>query len=220
MRTNDTVIEETGLQFFGKLSAAVSHDLKNVLAVINEKAGLLEDFCHMARRGMAIDIDRIDAVTAQVKGQVARADEIIRCFNRFAHSADAPVAPIDLVASLNTLIQLAQRPLASLGVTVAVQPSDAPVMITTRPLVAQGLIWAGIQRAAHCGDQKEMTVAAERCDQGARVLIGPCGKFPDAGESEALRTATEAVRKLLKAEIFTDAAAGMLQIQFAALQAS
>lgn len=220
MRTNDTVIQETGLQFFGKLSAAVSHDLKNVLAIINEKAGLLEDFCHMARHGMAIDIDRIDAVTAQVKGQVARADEIIRCFNRFAHSTDEPVAPTDLGASLTTLIQLAQRPLASLGVTVAVQLSDDPVMITTSPLVAQGLIWAGIQWAAHHGDKKEMTIAAERCDQGARVLIRPAGKLPDAGVDEELCAATQDVRKVLKAEIFTDAASSMLLIQFASLKAS
>jgi light-regulated signal transduction histidine kinase (bacteriophytochrome) len=220
MATNDAVSGETGLQFFGKLSAAVSHDLKNVLAVINEKAGLLEDFCQMARRGMTIDIDRIDAVTAQVQEQVARADDIIRSFNRFAHSADEPVAQIDLEASLKALIQLAQRPLASLGVTVAVQPSDAPVMITTNPLVAQGLIWAGIQWAAHGGDQKDLTIAAERDDQFVRVLIGPIGKLPDAGDDEALRNATEAFRKILKAEISTDAAARRLQIQFAALKAS
>jgi hypothetical protein len=32
-----------GLQFFGKISASVSHEIKNVLAVIGENAGLLED---------------------------------------------------------------------------------------------------------------------------------------------------------------------------------
>ena len=72
MTPNETAPQETGLQFFGKLSASVSHDLKNVLSIINEKAGLLEDFCHMARRGMAIDMDRINAVTAQDIQRVAK----------------------------------------------------------------------------------------------------------------------------------------------------
>ena len=34
---------ETGLQFFGKMTASISHEIKNVLAIINENAGLLED---------------------------------------------------------------------------------------------------------------------------------------------------------------------------------
>ena len=44
---------EMGLQFFGRMSASISHEIKNVLAIINENAGLLEDFSLMADRGGA-----------------------------------------------------------------------------------------------------------------------------------------------------------------------
>jgi hypothetical protein len=37
------IVAETGLQFFGKMTASISHEIKNVLAIINENAGLLED---------------------------------------------------------------------------------------------------------------------------------------------------------------------------------
>ena len=35
----------TGLQFFGKMTASISHEIKNVMAIINESAGLLDDYC-------------------------------------------------------------------------------------------------------------------------------------------------------------------------------
>ena len=217
MNAKETVLQETGLQFFGKLSAAVSHDLKNVLSIINEKAGLLEDFCYMARQGRALDMERIDAVTAQVKDQVTRADQIIRCFNRFAHSTDHPVAPVDLGESVATLVQLAQRLLAQMEVQMVVPSPETPVVIITRPLMAQALIWAGIQWAAgRPGGKKTITIAVERSGEGARLLIGPAAGRSAEGVSAAI--ATEEIQQALRAELSLDPASGMLRIYLAPLQ--
>ena len=220
MKANDAALQETGLQFFGKLSASVSHDLKNVLAVINEKAGLLEDFCYMARQGRAIDMDRIEAVTAQVKGQVERADEIIRCFNRFAHSTDHPVAPTDLGQSVATLVHLAQRLLAQLEVSVDVRPTETPVALSTRPLMVQEMIWACIQWVAgHLGEKKALSISTERSGKGARVLIGPVANLSAETAAAVPPTVTEDLQKALNADLSLDPASGMLQIQLAPLEA-
>lgn len=209
----------SGVQFFGKISAAVSHDLKNVLAIINEKAGLLEDFCLMAQRGKPIDPERIDAVTAQVKGQVRRADKIIREFNRFAHTTDHPVASVDLNACIANLVQLAQRLIAGLAVRVAVQPNPGPVMVNTRPLLAQALIWSGIQWAVgHCADNREISVAARVCRQGACVRIGGLRRLPGEEACAPFVYATEPLRAELAAEIRTDPGTVALQIRFTSLQ--
>ena len=218
MKAKETVLQETGLQFFGQLSAAVSHDLKNVLSIINEKAGLLEDFCYMARQGRALDMERIDAVTAQVKDQVARADQIIRCFNRFAHSTDHPVAAVDLGETVTTLVRLAQRLLAGMEATLELQPIDPPVVITTRPLMVQELIWAAIQwTAAQRDGKKAISLAVERSGDGARVLIGRLDPLPEEGLEAVFRSAADAVREALGAEIHLDPASGMLRIDLAAL---
>ena len=220
MTPNETAPQETGLQFFGKLSASVSHDLKNVLSIINEKAGLLEDFCHMARRGMAIDMDRINAVTTQVKGQVDRADQIIRCFNRFAHSTDHPVAPMDLGESVGTLVQLTQRLLAQKEVAAHVQPSETAAVIITRPLMAQELIWAGIQWVAErLGAKKEISIAVERSKDGAHILIGPVTDRSEGIADAIASIATEVMTQALRAELSLDPASGMLRIHLAPLQA-
>jgi light-regulated signal transduction histidine kinase (bacteriophytochrome) len=217
MKANDTASQETGLQFFGKLSASVSHDLKNVLAIINEKAGLLEDFCYMARQGRALDMERIDAVTAQVKDQVARADQIIRCFNRFAHSTDHPVAPVDLGESVTILVQLAQRLLAQMEVQTAVPSPETPVVIITRPLMAQVLIWAGIQWVVgRHGGKKTITIAVERSGEGAHILIGPAADRSAKVVPAAI--AAEEMQHALRAELSLDPASGMLRIYLAPLQ--
>ena len=220
MKANEKAPQETGLQFFGKLSASVSHDLKNVLSIINEKAGLLEDFCHMARQGMAIDLDRIDAVTTQVKGQVERADQIIRCFNRFAHSTDHPVAPMDLGESVVTLVQLAQRLLAQMEVKADVQPTESPVILITRPLMAQELIWAGIQWVAgNLDDKKVIHITTGRSGEGAHILIGPVASIPSGTDRTTSSIATEQMTQALQAELSLDPTSGMLQIHLASLQA-
>ena len=42
---------ESGLRFFGKISASISHEIKNAIAVMNENAGLIKDLIMMAERG-------------------------------------------------------------------------------------------------------------------------------------------------------------------------
>ncbi|MGD8243321.1 MAG: hypothetical protein PVF59_10860 [Desulfobacterales bacterium] len=219
MNASEVTPQETGLQFFGKISAAVTHDLKNVLSIINEKAGLLEDFCQMAQRGMPVDMERIDTVTTQVKGQVKRADQIIRRFNNFAHTADNPVAPIDLNACLTTLVQLAQRLLASMDIKVVVQSVPNPVMLITRPLMAQELIWAGIQWSVnHCADGREICLTAATCHQGACVRISRLMDLPAEDGHASLISTTKTLRQDLAAEIRAAPGTDMIEIRFASLK--
>ena len=99
----------SGIQFFGKMSASISHDLKNVLAVINENAGLLEDLCLMAEKGKALDPVRLKRLAGDVKNQIRRGDRIISSMNTFAHSADSESVTIDLRELLGLLVELSLR---------------------------------------------------------------------------------------------------------------
>ncbi len=40
-----------GLRFFGMINASISHEIKNVLAIISESAGLMEDLLLLAQKG-------------------------------------------------------------------------------------------------------------------------------------------------------------------------
>ena len=109
---------ETGLQFFGKMSASISHELKNVLAIINENAGLLEDFCIMADRGIAFNPERLKRMSTAVKNQISRGDIILKNMNRFAHTIDKTFAPVALNEVVELLLAVTGRLAAMRGVTV------------------------------------------------------------------------------------------------------
>ena len=79
-------IGECGLHCFGAISASVSHELKNALAIINENAGLLEDLSFMAEKGLPLEPAKLKSLAASIGKQIQRADGIIRNMNHFAHS--------------------------------------------------------------------------------------------------------------------------------------
>ena len=126
-------IGESGLQFYGKITASVSHEIKNVLAIINENAGLLEDFTFMADRGKPLDPARMKMIAAAVKKQIGRADGIIKNMNLFAHSVDQTITTVDLNETLELIIALTARFAAMRGVQVDLQSPENPVKFQTAP---------------------------------------------------------------------------------------
>jgi signal transduction histidine kinase len=198
------VIGLSGVRFFGKMSASISHDLKNVLAVINENGGLLEDLCLMAEKGKPFDPGRLKRLAEAVKNQVRRGDRIITCMNRFAHSADSESAVIDLRELLELLIELSTRYASMRGVRLEIdRPSDA-VTVTTNPLVLLNLLWLCLDYAmAAAGPGRAVELGVEKTADGARLrfrkLTGvdaSAGPFPAEPE--------DSLGRLLDAEIRLD----------------
>lgn len=97
------------LQFFGKISASVSHEIKNVFAVINEAAGLIEDFTLMEAKGIPIDPARLKKATNSIQRQVQRGDAIVKNINSFAHCANEETREVDLLESLDLTVALSTR---------------------------------------------------------------------------------------------------------------
>ena len=122
-------VTERGLQFFGKMTASVSHEIKNVLAIVNENAGLLGDLALMAERGAAIEPQRLNDMSRTVMKQVRRADAIAKNMNRLAHSVDESTRTIDLNDTLETLVALSHRFASLRDVGVRLYRNENPVKI-------------------------------------------------------------------------------------------
>ena len=164
------IIAETGLQFFGRISASISHEIKNVLAIVNENAGLLEDFTLMADRGKPIDPARLKMMAAAVKRQVARADEIIKNMNRFAHSIDQTTSTVDLDQTLELFIALTARFAAMRGVKVDLQLPASPLSIPTAPFYLMNLLWLCLDFSMSAsGDEKRVELVVEETENSVRI---------------------------------------------------
>ncbi len=97
------------LHFFGKVSASISHEIKNVFAVINEAAGLLGDLTLMAERGMDLDPERLKKVATSIQGQVQRGDGIVKNMNRLAHCTDEISEEVELSQIVELVVALSGR---------------------------------------------------------------------------------------------------------------
>jgi C4-dicarboxylate-specific signal transduction histidine kinase len=149
-------LTENGLQFFGKMTASISHEIKNVLAIINENAGLLGDFALMAERGAAVDPQRLHAMSQTVMKQVRRADAIAKNMNRLAHSVDESTQAIDLNDTLETLMALSQRFASMRDVGVRLKRIEGPLKLKTSAFFLLNLLWCCLDFAMDAANKDKM----------------------------------------------------------------
>ena len=158
------------MRFFGDVSAAISHEINNRIAVISEKAGLLEDLATMLAQGKTVDPDRLGEQSRKIVEQVRLARHIVRNFNRFAHSVDDEQATVEVAELLEFVVELYARKAAMANATLSVSKSSQAVTITASPFVLETVVGRGLDIAlASIGDGGRLTIAAESADGAVRV---------------------------------------------------
>lgn len=199
-------ISEIGLQFFGKISSSNFHEIKNVLAIINETAGLLEDFSLMAEQGVPVGPERMKDLSSKIMKQVRRADGIVRSINRFSHSVDKPTDQVDIAEFLTFMIGLSERFAAMQGVTLKAQPSDIPLLITTAPFLLENFVWLCLDFAMKvAGAGKTVGLAAEKAENnGVRIRFTNLDGLTESLISTFPKEREKALPDALQAEITTD----------------
>lgn len=159
-----------GLHFFGNMTASISHELKNALAIVNENGGLLGDLALLMEKGRPLDPERLKTISGNIRRQVQRADDIIRRLNRFAHSAHESATTTNVFEILEFTTALAARLATMKGVTMTVV-QGAPVPLETRPFLLENMLWLCLKHLFVLADgSQSVEFAAEAT--GADVLIG------------------------------------------------
>ncbi len=134
-----------GEVYFGRITASISHEINNVLAIVNELAGLQNDLLEGAEFGMEIDPQRFVKISNDIQTQIQRGERIVKRLNRFAHSMDETLSEFDLAIVVNDTIAIAQR-LASLkGITLHLQSIENPITIMNNRFLVQQGIFAGLE---------------------------------------------------------------------------
>jgi len=206
MNTKWDMIGEQGLKFFGKMSATISHEINNALAIINENAGLLQDFTLMADKGIPLDPKRLNSLAGKVIQQIRRAEGIVRNMNRFAHSVDESSKSVNLSDIVEFVAALSSRFASMRGVTLEPKPTAVPVTITTNPFFLENLIWLCLDFAMDAaGEGNTIDIITEKTENGAQVRImqvedlakAPLDRFPAEREKALL----DALKAGLTAEL-------------------
>jgi signal transduction histidine kinase len=174
MNQQSDLLEGSGLCFFGEMSAANAHEIKNALAVINENAGLLEDFIVLAEKGIPLDLSRLKRLAGAIKQQVSRADHIAKSTNRFAHSVDQGQEVADLEQSLILITDMATRFATLRNVHLQVAKTHASITLPVRPFTLLHLLWLCLHASIKaCETGQVLTVTAKKIKGAVEISYGP-----------------------------------------------
>jgi len=143
-------VKANELAFFGKIAAGVTHELRNVLAIINESNGLMADLLVMLKETPFPQRERFQRSVQKIGEQVQRGVEITSRFNRFAHSIDDPCTDVDLNSIVTQTVVLAKRFAALQNVELKSAVSDHPVMLLTNAFRVQMALTRAIDAFVRC----------------------------------------------------------------------
>lgn len=180
---NDMNIEN--LKFFGKVNASISHELKNILAIISETAGFLNDLTELAKQGKELKLSLLENCSNSIAEEIQRGFATIKQMNRFSHSVDVPVMDVDLSDILGLMVGLSG--FLSFAGNVRIEDKDQKIeTITTCPFLLQNLLYRILCFAYECaGPEGEIRLRlSPKKDKGILLTLlssaqMPVEKFPD-----------------------------------------
>jgi signal transduction histidine kinase len=139
------VSDSKEVAFMGKVTAGVTHELKNVLAIIRESAGLMEDLLALSGDASFPLRDKFSTVLSKIGDQVVRGVDLTSRLNTFAHLPDETTSGLDLNEVAEQVVCLSQRFARLRGISLNVQPQEQSVIIVTNPLEIQMLLFQCVE---------------------------------------------------------------------------
>ena len=168
------------LAFFGKINANISHELKNILAIISETAGLLNDLTVLAEKGKKVDMDMFRTCSQDIEEEIQRGFATVKQMNTFSHSVDTSVKSVNLLNILKLMINIAGF-LSYASKTRVNPPQDAELMILTCPYQLQHLIYQVLVfafKATVTGEEIQISIYPEK-NGDVRIIFSDLGELYD-----------------------------------------
>lgn len=144
--------------FMARFTAGATHEVRNVLAIVKESAGLVEDLLAVGARGSP-DLDRIQTALSRIEAQVARGADLMTSLNHLAHGLDRTEEPVELNGALRHTVHLYRRFAREVRREVEVQEATGTVVVTAGSL------------AVHMALAAALDWWVERLPEGATALV-------------------------------------------------
>ncbi len=177
--------QEQGLWFFGVVTASLSHEINNAIAIIGELSGLLDDLLYAAEQGRPLNIEKVKEVSGKIGKQVKKGQGIIKRLNRFAHSVDEPVREFDMRDLLEQIVTIAERFAFLKGVNLQTQLTSGSMMIRNNPFTLQHAIFACIEVALTASGKGGIVSVALNSDGGGAKIAMTSAPIPKTGEIDS-----------------------------------
>jgi hypothetical protein len=199
--------------FIGRITASVTHEIRNVLAIVKESAGLIDDLVQVATtRGL--DGDRVLKATGRIDAQVARGADLLTGLNRLAHSLDQEREAIDLEQEVRQVAFLSQRFGRKKIQTVRAVAASGGAGLTANSLHVKMALFAAVELLMeHLPEGAVIDMGVAEGERAAVRLTGrkgECAVPPPATGSPAWDRTREIVQDLGAALDATESGDGLL----------
>lgn len=198
-----------GLSFFGTTNRLISHELKNILAIISETLGLIDELMELSETGTELQPGKLRSLSKSVMEEIERANAVIRSMNTFAHSVDEFIREVDLKETVSLMLQFSKLNSISKNIEVRFPGTDTHTIYTS-PFFLENLLHHAIHFAMLAvGPDRQIHVSLHPDAAGIKVSFsgmdsGRVGSFPT--------THSELIAKAIGAEISLDISAGELHV--------
>ncbi|MCK0148713.1 ATP-binding protein [Marivita sp. S6314] len=122
-RAQAELVQAGKLSALGQMSAGISHELNQPLMAIRSFADNATAF--MARG----ETDRVSQNLSRISDMARRMGRIIKNLRAFARQESEPVTRVDLVAVIQSAVELTETRVQAMDVTLYWEPPDAPVWV-------------------------------------------------------------------------------------------
>ncbi len=172
-------VYEICLEAFAGISAIMTHETRNILAIINESAGFLEDLVLMAGEDGAVPVKNVGSMSVNIVTQVSRANSLMKDYNTFAHSGDETYGEVELYDLMTLVVTLIRRKAAQKSIKVVV--GEGGERLYTKPFVLESLVYFCLIKMYEDA-ASESTIETEICGDGEGVTL----RFSCAGGQQVV----------------------------------
>ena len=95
--------------FLAAMTASATHEVRNVLAIIKESAGLVDDLVQVQGAGGRLDPEKVQRALDRIGLQVRRGADLLTHLNRLAHTLDQDLSLVEMNQEGEQLVFLSQR---------------------------------------------------------------------------------------------------------------
>ena len=180
--STEDLITARHLAFVGRVTASLSHEVKNTLAIISESSGLMGDLLeYTAPPAEWAPYPRLKTLLTTIAEQVERSVVILKRLNRFAHSMDEQLVALDLNDLLMEIASLAQRFARLREVGLETRLCSESLKMRSDPFRIQQVVFHFIEVSLKFSPKNTTITVASRRDKGAAQVIITDEAPPRAG---------------------------------------
>jgi len=162
--------EDDARNFFGTITASVTHELNNILSIIDQSAGLIEDFLASSDSGMQLTEEKLKQITEKIRKNSQRGIGVVKHLNSFAHSTDDPAAAFNANAMLENWVALTKRFADLKAVAMEIFLPDQQIEIRANAYLVRKILYEALKEIL-LSVQKNDKIKISLNSDGAEAVI-------------------------------------------------